>query len=66
VTDVTNTLDPHEDQQEQLNESNYTLVHETKVLTKYQGKYEASQASNKNDTCCNTLLTIKNKTSPAV
>ena len=66
VTDVANTPDPHEDQQEQPNESNYTLIHETKVLTKSQGKYEALQALNKNDTCWDTLLTIKNKTSPAV
>jgi len=66
VTNVANTLDPHEGQQEQPKKSNYTLIHKPKVLTKSQGKYEASQASNKNDTCQDTLLTIKNKTSPAV
>jgi len=38
VTNVTDTSDPSEDWQEQLNESNYNLIHETKSLFEPQIK----------------------------
>jgi len=61
VTDVMNAPDPHEDQQPQLNESSYTPIHEMENLSTSQGQSEASQASNNNGTCQDTLLTVRNE-----
>ena len=60
--DVANPSDPPKDQQEQLNESNYTPIHETESSFEPQRKSEALQASNN---CQDTLLTIKNEILPA-
>ena len=62
MTDVTNLPDPHEDQQPQPNESSYTPIHEMENLSTSQGQGEASQASNDNGTCQDTLLTVRNET----
>jgi len=66
VTDVANPSDPLKGQQEQSNESNHTPVHETESSFEPQRKFEAPQASNNYNHCQDTLLTIRNKTLPAV